>query len=123
MPRTVPRRPERRPPGPAEGHTSRACYTDTLSGLRCRSNHRNNKVLFTLILREKSGDICEITSFGEKPLIEKEKASLSFATVWTMALKSNGSAEITDIYSAYTLLSHQRALIKRDKNVHLEISL
>lgn len=122
MPCTVPRRPERRPPGPAEGHTRRACYTDTPSGLRWHSNH-HNKVLFTLILREKSGDICEITTSGEKPLSEKEKARLSFATVWTMALKSNGSAEITDINSAYTLLSHQCALIKRDKNVHLEISL
>lgn len=40
-----------------------------------------------------------------------------------MAIKSNGSVEITDINSAYTLLSHHCAVIKRDKNVHLEINV
>lgn len=69
-------------PGPAQGHTTRAYYTDTLSGLRRHSKHRNNQSRFhSLILREKSGGTCEIISSGEKTLSGKEKAHLSFTTV------------------------------------------
>lgn len=60
---------------------------------------------------------------GENPHREGESSLSSFATMWILAIKSNSSTEKRDVNLAYTPLSHQYALTKRDKNNHLEINL
>lgn len=109
---------------PPQGHTARALLHRLALGFAVSfQTPQQPKSCSLFHPGGKSGDTCEIIGSGEKTLSGKEKAHSSFATVWIMAIKSNGSAEITDINSAYTPLSHQCAPIKRDKNVHLEINL
>lgn len=84
---------------------------------------KTNPVVFSFSSYMKSIGILARLVQWRKPSQGRRKLTFKFCHyVGILAIKSNSSAEKTDINLACTLLYHQYALIKHDKNIHWEIN-